>query len=126
MIPIDKIENTETCFLQLWLEIDNTRYTLEEHFKRYCIRNLLKSWFGSNATDDFIWEVCTKCEQEGMNELPVVTLNPIPHRELLRAIVSTVLHIGMRQVNLNALDTAYSIAYPDCPPININKQGCPP
>lgn len=100
MIHINKIENTETCFLQLWLLLDSTRHDLMQQFKRYCIRNILKSWFGTAATDDFIWEVCTRCEQEGLNELPVVTLYPLQHREFLRATVSTALHIGMRQVNL--------------------------
>ena len=126
MIHINKIENTETCFLQLWLLLDSTRHDLMQQFKRYCIRNILKSWFGTAATDDFIWEVCTRCEQEGLNELPVVTLYPLPHREFLRATVSTALHIGMRQVNLHALDTAYSIAFPYSTPINVCKRQRPP
>ena len=126
MIPFDKIENTETCFLQLWLMLDNTRQELWEHCKRYCISNVLKSWFGHQATPDFIWEVCTRCEQEGLNELPAVTLYPLQHREFLRATVSTIMQIGMRHVNLQALDAAYSIAYPDSTPLNINKKAHPP
>ena len=126
MIPFDKIEDTETCYLQLWLMLDITRQELWEHCKRYSISNVLKSWFGHQATDDFIWEVCTRCEQEGLNELPQVTLNPQPHREFLRATVSTILNIGMRHVNLHALDAAYSIAYPDSTPLNINKKAHPP
>jgi len=126
MIPTSKIENTETCFLQLWLMLDITRQELWEHCKRYSISNVLKSWFGSQATDDFIWEICTRCEQEGLNELPPVTLSPQPHREFLRATVSTILHIGMRHINLHALDAAYSIAYPDSTPLNINKKAHPP
>ena len=126
MIPFDKIENTETCFLQLWLMLDNTRQELWEHCKRYCISNVLKSWFGHQATPDFIWEVCNKSEQLGLNELPAVTGNPLPHREFLRATVSTVLKKGMRQINLRALDAAYSIAYPNCTPLNINKKAHPP
>ena len=126
MIHINKIENTETCFLQLWLLLESTRHDLMQQFKRYCIRNILKSWFGTAATDDFIREVCTRCEQEGLNELPVVTLYPLQHREFLRATVSTALHIGIRQVNLHALDTAYSIAFPYSTPINVCKRQRPP
>ncbi len=126
MIPIDKIENTETCFLQLWLLMGSIKQDLMQQYKRFCISNVLKSWFGSAATDDFIWEVCNRCEQEGLNELPEVTLYPNQHREFLRATVSTVLHIGMRKVDLHALDNAYAIAYPDSTPINISKQRRPP
>ena len=44
------------------------------------------------------------------------------HRELLRAIVAVRLGIGMRKVNLRALDAAYSIAFPKSTPINVNKK----
>ena len=122
MIPIDKIENTETCFLQLWLLLENTRLQLRQQYKRYTIRNILQSWFGSVATDDFIWEVCTKAEQLGLNELPIPDVDPRPHRELLRATVATILNLGMNAVNLIALDHAYSVAYPDGINLNVNKQ----
>ena len=122
MIPISKIENTQTCFLQLWLLLDLTRVQLREQYKRYCIRHILESWFGDRATDDFIWEVCTRCEQLGLNELPMPQVAPRPHRELLRALVATVLNITMCSVNLAALDHAYSIAFPDCAPINVSKK----
>ena len=121
MIPIDKIENTETCFLQLWLMLDNTRMELMEQYKRYTISNILKSWFGSAATDDFIWEVCTKSGLMGLDELPPPEQDPYPHRFLLQAIVSVCMHIGLLRVNLHALDTAYSIAFPTSTPLNINK-----
>ncbi len=122
MIPLDKIENTETCFLQLWLLLENTRLQLRQQYKRYTIRNILQSWFGSVATDDFIWEVCTKAEQLGLNELPIPDVDPRPHRELLRATVATILKTGMNGINLMALDRAYRIAYPDGINLNVNKQ----
>lgn len=122
MIPIDKIENTETCFLQLWLLLENTRLQLREQYKRYTIRNILKEWFDRAATDDFIWEVCTKAEQLGLNEMPIPDVDPRPHRELLRATVATILNLGMNGVNLIALDHAYRIAYPDGITLNVNKQ----
>ena len=126
MIPIDKIENTETCFIQLWLQLELTRQELQEKYKRFCIRNLLKSWFVDHATDDFIWEVCFKCDQLGLNELPIPDVEPRPHRELLRAIVVTILHLSPCKVNLNALDNAYAIAYPDGVLLDVNKQLRPP
>ena len=53
-----KITNDEKCFVQLWLKLERTRRLLASLYKRYCIRNILKEWFGTRATDDFIWEVC--------------------------------------------------------------------
>ena len=84
-------------------------------------------WFGVEATDDFIWEVCHTAAvdgepQEGWNELPAPSLYPRKHRELLRAIVAIRLGIGMRKVDLKALDAAYSIAFPKSTPINVNKK----
>ena len=122
MIPIDKIQDTETCYLQLWLMLESTRLSLREQYKRYCIRNILKEWFDTAATDDFIWEVCSKAEQLGLNELPLPDVDPRPHRELLRATVATILNLGMNAVNLIALDRAYSIAYPDGITLNVNKK----
>ena len=73
---------------------DNHRVALQ----RFCIRNVLKSWFPAEATDDlpsashltlghqqaslhgprsfddFIWKVCHLSEQEGWNELPPPSL----------------------------------------------------
>lgn len=122
MIPIDKIQDTETCYLQLWLMLESTRLSLREQYKRYCIRNILKEWFDTAATDDFIWEVCIKAEQLGLNELPLPDVDPRPHRELLRATVATILKTGMNGINLIALDRAYSIAYPDGITLNVNKK----
>lgn len=112
MIPIDKIENTETCFIQLWLQLDITREELIQQYKRFTISNILKSWLGPKANDDFIWTVCIRSEQYGLNELPHPMDNPAPNREFLRAFVSVVCKIRMRHVDVNALDKAYRIAYP--------------
>ena len=116
------LDNTQQCFVQLWLRLEHTRRLLEGQYKRFCIRNVLKAWYGTRATDDFIWEVCTRCDQAGMDELPRPKLHPRKHRELLRALVSVTLGIGVRKVNLHALDHAYSIAFPNSTPINVNKQ----
>ena len=76
------------------------------------------------ANDHMIWEVCSLCDQEGYSELPLPSLYPRKHRELLRAIVAVRLGISFyKQVNLKALDKAYSIAFPNSTPINVNKKG---
>ena len=122
-----EIENTQDCFVQLWRKLERTRRLLGGQYKRFCIRNVLKTWFGVEANDDFIWEVCHSAAvdgepQEGWNELPAPSLYPRKHRELLRAIVAVRLGIGMRKVDLKALDAAYSIAFPKSTPINVNKK----
>ena len=116
------IENNKECFVQLWCKLERTRRLLGGQYKRFCIRNVLKAWFGSEANDDYIWEVCLKCEQAGWDEMPPPSLYPRRHRELLRAIVAVKLGIGMRKVKLKELDAAYSIAFPKSTPININKK----
>ena len=117
-----EIQNTQECFVQLWLRLERTRRLLGGQNKRFCIRRVLKSWFGLRATDDFIWEVCFRCNQAAWDELPLPSLCPRKHRELLRAIVSVKLGISYYRVNLKALDAAYSIAFPKCTPMNINKK----
>ena len=76
----------------------------------------------TEATDEFIWEVCFLCEQQGYNELPQPSLYPRKSREFLRALVAVKLGIGMRKVDVKALDEAYSIAFPHSTPINVRKR----
>ena len=122
-----ELENTQDCFVRLWRMLERTRRFLRTERKRFCIRSVLKLWFGGEATDDKIWEVCRLAAvdgepQEGWNELPLPSLYPRRHRELLRAIVAVRLGIGMRKVDLKALDSAYSIVFPNSTPINVNKK----
>ena len=117
-----KIQNSQECFVRLWLRLERTRQLLQGQCRRFCIRNVLKSWFGNEANDDFIWEVCRLSEQEGWNELPLPSLYPRNHRELLRAIVAVRLGISFYRIDLKALDRAYSIAFPKSTPINVNKK----
>ena len=126
MIPLDRIQDTETCYLQLWLLLEDTRQEFRAAYRRYCIRNILKSWFGPAATDDFVWEVCFRCQVPGLSELPAPTLEPRQHRELLRAVVATVLGKGVRHVDLGALDRTYHIAFPAHLMLNISKKRRPP
>ena len=117
-----EVQNNKACFVQLWLQLERTRQLLRGQCKRFCIRRILKSWFGVEASDNFIWEVCHLCEQEGWNELQAPSLYPRKHRELLRAIVSIKTGISFYKVDLKALDAAYSIAFPNSTPINVNKK----
>ena len=117
-----EVQNNKACFVQLWLQLERTRRLLGCQYRRFCIRNVLKSWFPAEATDNFIWEVCHLCEQEGWNELPLPSLYPRKHRELLRAIVAVKTGVSYWKVNLKALDAAYSIAFPNSTPINVNRK----
>ena len=122
-----EISNNKECFVQLWRRLERTRQMLGGQYKRFCIRNVLKVWFGVLATDDFIWEVCHNVvvndEQVcGNDALPPPSLYPRKHRELLRCIVAVKLGISLRKVDLKALDAAYSEAFPNSTPININKK----
>ena len=111
--------------MQLWQQLERTRRLFQGQYKRFCIRRVLKSWFGLRATDDFIWEVCMLCEQEGWDELPLPSLYPRKHRDFLRAIVAVRLGISFYKIDLKALDAAYSIAFPNSTPINISKKKTP-
>ena len=122
-----EIQNTQVCFVQLWLRLERTRRLLAAQRKRFCIRNILRSWFGLRATDDFIWEVCFRASTDeltmnGYDILPPPSLYPRKHRELLRAIVAVKTSISYWKVNLKALDAAYSIAFPRSTPLNVNKK----
>ena len=121
-VKMVKIENNQECFVKLWLRLERTRRLFGGQCKRFCIRNVLKSWFGGEATDNFIWEVCHLCEQEGWNELPLPSLYPRKHRELLRAIVAVRTGISFWKINLKVLDAAYSEAFPHSTPLNVSKK----
>ena len=116
------IANNQECFVQLWRMLERTRQLLQGQCKRFCIRNVLKAWFPAEATDDFVWQVCHLSEQEGWNELPLPSVCPRRHRELLRAVVAVKTGISFWKVSLKALDAAYSIAFPNSTPINVNKK----
>ncbi len=121
------IENNYECFVCLWRQLERTRQLLGMQYRRFCIRRVLVSWFGSEATDDMIWEVCfnTVVDDEqvyGLDELPAPALHPRVCREFLRSLVAVRLGIGMRKVNLKALDRAYSEAFPYSTPLNVNKK----
>ena len=122
-----EIQNNQECFVLLWRKLERTRRLLACQYKRFCIRNVLKAWFGPLATDDFIWEVChnTVVDDEwacGNDMLKPPSLYPRKHREFLRAVVAISLGIRISKINLKALDAAYSEAFPHSTPINVNKK----
>ena len=117
-----QIDNTLGCFVELWRKLEHTRRLHLGHHRRYCVRNILKTWLGLRASDDLIFEVCLRSGMEGWNELPPPQLEPRPHRELLRALTSATLGLSSCKVDLHALDRAYSIAFPQATPINVNKK----
>ena len=122
-----EIRNDYECFVQLWLRLERTRQLLAMQYKRFCIRRVLQSWLGAEASDDFIWEVCFNTVVDdrqfyGLDELPAPALHPRASREFLRALVAVRLGIGMRKVDLKALDRAYSEAFPHSTPLNVNKK----
>ena len=125
---INEIQNTQECFVQLWRELERTRQLLGMQYKRFCIRRVLRSWMPTEATDEFIWEVCDKTSLGfgdpiyGYDELPPPSLKPRKSREFLRALVAQKLGIGVRHVRLKELDKAYSIVFPNSTPINVKKR----
>ena len=117
-----EIQNNQACFVQLWRRLERTRRLLRLQYKRFCIRHVLKLWFEGEANDNFICEICTLCEQAGWDELPPPKFYPRKHRELLRAIVAVKTGISYYKINLKALDSAYSVAFPKSTILNINKK----
>ena len=113
-----EIKNNQECFVQLWLRLERTRRLLAGQYKRFCVRSVMKAWFGPLATDDFIWRVCRECEQAGWDELPPPKFYPRKHREFLRALIT----IKVGKPKLSELDAAYSIAFPKSTALNISKK----
>lgn len=121
MIDIE-IENTEECFVQLWRLIRRSRRVMRLNCKHFCIRRILQLWFDGQANNEFIWQVCNMCGQCGWDKLPSPSLYPRQHREFLRAVVAVRLGISYYQVNLRAIDRAYSKVFINSTPINVNKK----
>ena len=121
MIDIE-IENTEECFEQLWRLIRRSRRVMRLNCKHFCIRRILQLWFDGQANNEFIWQVCNMCGQCGWDRLPSPSLYPRQHREFLRAVVAARLGISYYQVNLRAIDRAYSKVFINSTPINVNKK----
>ena len=121
------IENNYECFVALWRQLERTRQMFGMQYRRFCIRRVMVSWFGSEATDEFILEVCLNTvvgnePLRGLDVIPAPSLHPRTSREFLRALVAVRLGIGIRKVDLHALDRAFSEVFPYSTPINVNKK----
>ena len=121
------LENNLPCFVQLWQQLERTRQLLAAQHNRFCVRRILKSWLGIEATDDLVWEVCLRAsrpgnEVYGLNELPPPSTHPRIHREILRSLVMVTLGLGKHNVRLHDLDEAYHIAFPNSTPLNVAKK----
>lgn len=123
-----EIQNNMESFVQLWQQLERTRQMFGMQYRRFCIRRVMHSWLGSEATDEMIWEVCQRAAAHeydpvyGLDELPIPALHPRRCREFLRALIAVRLGIGVRNVDLKALDRAYSVAFPHSTPLNVNKK----
>ena len=121
------IENTLECFVQLWQQLERTRQLLSGQYRRFCVRRILRSWLGVEATDDLIWEVCLRASRPGhevfgLDQLPPPSTHPRLHREILCALVMVKLGLGKQKVRLRDLDAAYRVAFPDSTPLNVAKK----
>ena len=131
-----KIENSRESFVELWLKIEATRQMLVGQCRRFCVRNVLRSWFPRGALprqrgeevpfDDLVWQVCRLAspsgEMLGWTELPAPTLCPRPHREWLRALTQVALGLNYQQVKLRELEAAYAKAFPHAAALNVGKK----
>lgn len=116
------IENNKETFVRLWRKLVRTRRVLRQQGKRFCIRRIMQAWLPIWASDRHIASICLKCEQCGYDFLPPPAIEPLLHREFLRAFVSEYLDIGVLSINQKALDKAYSEVFPHSPPINKAKK----
>ena len=130
------IENTKDCFMNLWHQLESTRQLLAGQSKRFCVRNVLRSWFPRGALsrprgeeisfDDLVWHVCRLASPDGdilgWTELPPPSLNPRVHRELLRALTQVTLGLNYQQVKLRELERAYGEVFAGGAKLNTNKK----
>lgn len=131
-----KIDNTQEGFVTLWRRLEATRQLLAGQCRRFCVRNVLRSWFPPGALpkprgeemsfDDLVWNVCRTASPSGeilgWTELPPPGIDPRPAREFLRALTVVALGLGARQVNFRALDESYSLVFPG-KRIDVGKKG---
>ncbi len=54
-----EIQNSQECFVMLWRKLERTRRLLGGQCKRFCIRNVMKSWFDFEAND-----ACYRCRED--------------------------------------------------------------
>ncbi len=124
-MKINGFHNDQESFVRLWRLLVRTKRYLRTEHKRFCIRRVLQTWLGPEATDIVIWRVCLISEQYGWDELPPPSLYPLKHREFLIAVASVCANIPLEKVHIKAVDKAYSKVFPHSTPINVVKKRPP-
>ncbi len=126
-----RIQNTKESMVWLWRLLVRTRKVLFVSHRMFCPLNVLKVWRDEGVIDvgnvkggveELCFEVCRLAELEGYELLRRISLYPRKHRELLRAVVAVSCGIGMRKVDLRALDSAFSEVFPYATAINVSKK----
>lgn len=112
------IENNEECLVQLWQQLERTRVLLGAQGKRFCIRNIVRSWHQQGilhwqqaqldlpnckmrkilSYDEYLWEVCRLSNLDGWEVLPPPNLHPKKAQDLLRVLVAKEMRLGLRLV----------------------------
>lgn len=113
------VTNDRAGFAHLWRQLAATRIRFEESYKRFCIRRILQDWFPAIATDDWIFEICSDCDQGGYDELPDPAVDWQPHRRFLLALIIPLLNDAG---DWDAIDAAYSEVFPDSRPIVYRRK----
>lgn len=108
--------------MQLWLKLNETFKAFQHDYKRFCVRNIVRSWMGRGVSENFLWEVCTISGLEGYQELRMPELYPHQSRMLLYALIRAHLGLGRMGVKLPELDHAYSLAFGKGRKLNIGKK----
>ena len=84
---------------------------------------MLKTWFLGEANERLYLGGVQPLWSSWLGRTSsAVALSPRKHHELLRAIVAIKTGISYYKIDLKALDSAYSIAFPTSTPINVNKK----
>ncbi|MGM9697328.1 MAG: hypothetical protein ACI3Y0_01610 [Prevotella sp.] len=126
-----QIEDNKDCYEQLWRNLKHARRLLWMQNRRFCVRRIIQSWFPFGiqqpsgrtlSCGEVMEQVCDLSQLCGYDLLPPPSLYPLPHRELLRAVVCVALDKGQRSIDLEALDSAYSIVFPRSTKLNVSKK----
>lgn len=128
------IANNYDSFVALWRQLRQTQETFRTDNRRFCVRRILQHWHNMGVLtsddkqldlDELIWEVCFRSELQGYDGLPPPETHPRPHREMLLALAQVVLGLSIRKIDIRALDSAYSEAFPASTPLNVCKRQRP-
>lgn len=112
------IENNQETLVQLWQMLERTRVLFEQQGRRFCVRNVVKSWHQQGilhwqqaqldlpnckmrkilSYDEYLWEVCRMSGYDGWEILPPPMLYVDKAEKLLRVLVAKEMRLGLRQI----------------------------